>query len=434
MAFTSEQIANAKYIYSYFVNKGWTPQAVCGMLGNIQSESALHVDIWEGGVGPGYGLVQWTPASKLISWCNARGLDYKKISSQCARIAYEMENGIQFYPSYSYSMTAKQFIKSTASAETLGLVFLANYERPRNPDQPQRGDQAQYWYDQLAKGGKPSAPTEPKPSEPTDTNTYTVQSGDTLSAIALKFGVTVSQLQSWNDISDPNKIYVGQVLKVKAGESDNSETSDTYVIKSGDTLSAIAQKFNVTVSQLQSWNNISDPNKIYVGQKIIVYKNGGGTGTMVYTVKSGDTLSAIANRFGVSVSNLQQWNNISDPNKIYVGETLAIYSSKGGGGSKVSYTIQSGDTLSGIAAKFGVSVSQLQSWNGIADANKIYVGEVLSIYTSGAGGGGSQTYTVKSGDTLSGIAAKFDVTISQLQSWNNIANSNKIYAGQVLVV
>ncbi|WP_204988009.1 phage tail tip lysozyme [Sporolactobacillus pectinivorans] len=434
MAFTDEQIANAKYIYSYFVNKGWTPQAVCGMIGNIQTESLLYADIWEGGVGPGYGLVQWTPASKLISWCDAQGLDYKDIGSQCARIEYEMMNGIQFYPSYSYSMTSTQFITSTESAETLGLVFLANYERPKNPDQPQRGDQAQYWYDQLAEGGKPSAPTEPTPSKPTDTNTYTVESGDTLSGIALKFGVTVSQLQSWNSISDPNKIYVGQVLKLKPDESDNSETSNTYVIKSGDTLSGIAQQFNVTVSQLQSWNNISDPNKIYVGQKIIVYKNGGGTGTMVYTVKSGDTLSAIAERFGVSLSNIEQWNDISDPDKIYVGQTLKMYSSGGGGGSEISYTIQSGDTLSGIAAKFGVSVSQLQAWNSIADANKIYAGEVLSIFTSGAGGGGSRTYTVESGDTLSGIAAKFGVSVSQLQSWNNAANANKIYAGQVLVV
>ncbi|WP_206663577.1 LysM peptidoglycan-binding domain-containing protein [Sporolactobacillus shoreae] len=242
-------------------------------------------------------------------------------------------------------------------------------------------------------------------------------------------------MQSWNSISDPNKIYVGQVLKLKPGESDNSETSNIYVIKSGDTLSGIAQEFNVTVLQLQSWNNISDPNKIYAGQQIIVYKNGGGTGTMVYTVKSGDTLSAIAVRFGVSVSNIQQWNNISDPNKIYAGETLKMYSSGGGGGgSKVSYTIRSGDTLSGIAVKFGVSVSQLQSWNGITDANKIYAGEVLSIYTSGSGGGGSQTYTVKSGDTLSGIAEKFGVTVSKLQSWNNVANPDKIYAGQVLVV
>lgn len=435
--FNDQQLSNAKYIYNYFVSRGWTPQAVCGMIGNIQTESMLYADIWEGGVGPGYGLVQWTPASKLIDWSDARGLDYTKISSQCARIKYEMDNGIQFHPTYKYPMTGKEFIKSTESARTLGLVFLANYEQPRNPDQPQRGEQAEYWYNQLANGERPSDPEpepDPEPSQPTNKNTYTVKSGDTLSGIALKFGVTVAQLQSWNNISDPDKIYVGQVLTIKAGQSNHSETPDTYIIQSGDTLSGIAQKFGVTVSQLQSWNSISNPNKIYVGQKIIVYKNGGGTGTMTYTVKSGDTLSEIAERFGVSVSNLQLWNDISDPNRIYAGQTLVIYSSGGGGGSKILYTIQSGDTLSGIAAKFGVSVSQLQSWNEIADPNRIYAGEVLSIYTSASGGGGSQTYVVKSGDTLSGIAAKFGLSVSQLQSWNNIADPNKIYAGQVLEV
>ncbi|WP_156408664.1 LysM peptidoglycan-binding domain-containing protein, partial [Ligilactobacillus acidipiscis] len=86
----------------------------------------------------------------------------------------------------------------------------------------------------------------------------------------------------------------------------------------------------------------SDPNKIYVGQKLVLYSNGGGSGTVVYTVKSGDTLSGIAQNFGVSVSNLQTWNNISNANEIYAGQTLLIYNSNGGGGAKVSYTVQSG--------------------------------------------------------------------------------------------
>lgn len=374
----TQQETNARYIYSYFVNKGWTPQAVCGMLGNIQSESGIVADIWESGVGPGYGLVQWTPSSKLIDWCNSQGLDYHDIGAQCARINYEMNNGIQFAPSMSYTMTAQQFIKSTESANTLGLVFLANYERPLNPDQPQRGTQAEYWYSLLSGNTTPTPVTPTEPSKPVTQNTYTVQSGDTLSGIAAKYGVSVSQLTSWN--------------------------------------------------------NISDPNKIYVGQKLVLYSNGGGSGAVVYTVKSGDTLSGIAQNFGVSVSNLQTWNNISNANEIYAGQTLLIYNSNGGGGAKVSYTVQSGDTLSGIAARFGVSVSQLSSWNGISDPNKIYIGQVLSVYTSGYSGGGSQSYTIQSGDTLSSIATKYGVTVAQLTSWNNISDPNKIYAGQIITV
>lgn len=83
--------------------------------------------------------------------------------------------------------------------------------------------------------------------------------------------MTVADLVSWNGISDPNKIYVGQVLNIKGtSSSSGSSTSKTYVVESGDTLSCIAERFGVTVNQLVSWNNISNPNKIYAGQVITV--------------------------------------------------------------------------------------------------------------------------------------------------------------------
>ena len=88
---------------------------------------------------------------------------------------------------------------------------------------------------------------------------------DTLSGIAAKFGVTVAQLCEWNNISNPDLIYVGQQLIVKKGS-----TAQYYTVVSGDTLSGIAAKFGTTVAQLCSWNNISDPNLIYVGQVLRV--------------------------------------------------------------------------------------------------------------------------------------------------------------------
>ena len=105
--------------------------------------------------------------------------------------------------------------------------------------------------------------------------TYTVKSGDTLSAIAAKFGVTMSQLQQWNNISNINLIYVGQVLKVSDDSGSTTPTTGdtiTYTVKSGDTLSAIAAKFGVTMSQLQQWNNISNINLIYVGQVLTIHQ------------------------------------------------------------------------------------------------------------------------------------------------------------------
>ena len=156
------------------------------------------------------------------------------------------------------------------------------------------------------------------------------------------------------------------------------------------------------------------------------------SGGIKYTVKSGDTLSAIASRFGVSVNDITGYSS-GNPNLIYQGEVLTI-----GGGAKApatttkTYTVQSGDTLSGIAAKFGVSTSQISGYRS-GNPNVIYPGEVLTI-----GGGSSapaqttRTYTVKAGDNLSTIAQRLGTTVDALVSRNGIANPNLIYPGQKL--
>ena len=157
-------------------------------------------------------------------------------------------------------------------------------------------------------------------------------------------------------------------------------------------------------------------------------KNADGT----YTVKSGDTLSAIANDFGVTVDQLVRWNNISNPNLITVGQILYFSDkSSSGSGSGITYVVQAGDTLSGIAARFGTTVAELVSLNNISDPNLIYVGRVLKIPSSG---NSSRTYTVQAGDTLSYIAAKFGTTVANLVTLNNISDPNLIYVGQVLYV
>ena len=94
-----------------------------------------------------------------------------------------------------------------------------------------------------------------------NSTTYTVKSGDTLSGIASKFGTTYQELAQLNRIADPNKIYVGQVLKING-----TNYEITYTVKSGDNLTKIAKQFNTTVDSLVSKNGIKDKNKIYVGQ------------------------------------------------------------------------------------------------------------------------------------------------------------------------
>lgn len=144
-----EMTVNARYIMRYLTARGWTKQAVCGMLGNMQSESTINPGIWEslaqGNLSGGYGIVQWTPASKYIDWARASGLDPDNLKAQLDRIIWEKDNGQQWIATGNYPMSFAEFSKSTQSPNYLAMAFLANYERPLEPYQPVRGSQADYW-------------------------------------------------------------------------------------------------------------------------------------------------------------------------------------------------------------------------------------------------------------------------------------------------
>lgn len=148
----SEMKVNAQYIMTYLLGKGWTKQAIAGMLGNMETESTINPGIWqslqEGNTSGGYGLVQWTPATKYINWANANKLDYKKMDSQLKRILYEVSNNIQWIDVGS-GMSFRDFTKSTKSAYDLAMIFISHYERPADPNQPNRGTQAEAWFNEL---------------------------------------------------------------------------------------------------------------------------------------------------------------------------------------------------------------------------------------------------------------------------------------------
>ena len=136
------------------------------MLGNMVSESGLNPDQWEIGGGGGYGLVQWTPGYSVQNWCRNNGYNYTSLDGQCAYIQYQMTHNQQFYPSNSYNINAYQYMHSTLSPYTLAMVFLANFERPANPYQPARGQQAQYWYQYFQGHGTPNASSNQQPTQP----------------------------------------------------------------------------------------------------------------------------------------------------------------------------------------------------------------------------------------------------------------------------
>lgn len=161
------------------------------------------------------------------------------------------------------------------------------------------------------------------------------------------------------------------------------QDTHNYTVKSGDTLSTIASRYGMTVNALVTLNGIKNANLIYPGQSLRVADSGQGstvsqkatttTPTSTYTVRYGDTLSAIASRYGTSTSTLASINGISNPNWIYPGQVLKL----SGGSSTHAYTVRSGDTLSGIASRLGTSWTSLKAKNGISNANLIYPGQAL---------------------------------------------------------
>ena len=177
----------------------------------------------------------------------------------------------------------------------------------------------------------PTPETPSTPEQPTETGTivYTVKSGDTLSSIARNYGTTVYRIVSLNpSITNPNLIYPGEQFIISI-DSNTSSSSVVYTVVRGDTLSEIAARYNTTVSKLVTDNNISNPTLIYPGQRIGISVDtipslGNECGKILYTIRRGDNLSEIAARYDTTVNEIATLNNISNPNLIYAGNIIRV--------------------------------------------------------------------------------------------------------------
>lgn len=221
-------------------------------------------------------------------------------------------------------------------------------------------------------------------------------------------------------------------------------------IPAGATLSSIAAEYHTSVAELKKLNGLKS-DVIIAGKTLKVSgkssssksDKGGSSkhssaGTKTYTVKNGDTLSAIAGKHNMSLSSLLSKNNISASKVIFPGDKLKINGSAKSNDSKSSdkkssssntssYTVKSGDTLSGIASKHDMSLSELLKVNNISSSKRIYPGDKIKV-SGGSSSSNSQapskpkaktsTYTVKSGDTLGGIAVKHDMSLKALLDIN----------------
>lgn len=170
-----------------------------------------------------------------------------------------------------------------------------------------------------------------------------------------------------------------------------------YVVRRGETLSEIARRVGTSVSRLVKMNNLSNPNFIVAGTQLRTpgRTGGGGGGGGTYLVRSGDTLGAIAARAGTSVSALVRANDIRNPNLIVAGTRLRLSGSGGGSGSSYSdaprggavHTVRAGETLSAIAARYGSTVSAIAKRNRLSNPNMVIAGRKLSVPGGGSSSG-----------------------------------------------
>lgn len=317
-------------------------------------------------------------------------------------------------------------------------------------------------------GNNGGTTTPTNPITPENGTQYTVKAGDSVWGIANRYGISMNDLISWNNIKD-NLIYPDQVLTVSKSTTDDNHSGtttptnpttptngDQYTVKAGDSVWAIANKYGISMNDLISWNHITN-NLIHPGDVLIVSKNttdhpnnnnsnnnnDNQPSNKTYTVKAGDSVWAISNRYGISMADLVKWNNIRN-NFIYPGQKLVVSqgatsgnannhsnSSNSGQTSGKSYTVKAGDSVWGIAKRNGISMAQLIEANHIKN-NFIYPGQVLTL-TTGATAPTStgKTYTVKAGDSLWSIAQRNNTSVAQLKSANNL-HSDLILVGQVL--
>lgn len=205
---------------------------------------------------------------------------------------------------------------------------------------------------------------------------YVVQKGDSLWAIASKLGISVNELKTLNNLSS-NNLSIGQLLKVSTKGSNTGNTTspseNIYTVQKGDSLWAIANKYGTTVDDLKKANNLLT-NNLSIGQTLIIPStNVPGQTEITYVVKKGDSLWLIANKYDTTVDKIKSTNNLNS-NTLSIGQTLIIPSIS----SFTNYTVQKGDSLWLIANKYNTTVDNIKKLNGLS-TNNLSIGQKLLL-------------------------------------------------------
>ena len=273
---------------------------------------------------------------------------------------------------------------------------------------------------------------------------YVVKKGDTLYSIARKNGISVDTIKKLNGLTT-NVLSVGQVLKLK--EDQNSQSSNTYIVKPGDTLYGISNQFGVSVTELAKLNDVS-ANTLQIGQVLFIPSSSGFNpdNMFLYTVKRGDSLYSIAMIYNTTVDEIKKLNYLSNDN-LYVGQVLRIpemYTKPEDMNIPqfVNYTVKKGDSLYSIADKYKISVNQVMQDNALSNSIlkvgqnlkiRIINGEVEVEECFGDNSSLDTVYIVQKGDSLYSIAKKYSTNVDSIKIKNNL-NNNNLYVGQKLKI
>lgn len=308
-------------------------------------------------------------------------------------------------------------------------------------------------------------------------STYTVKRGDTLSNIASRAGVSWREIAEWNQIDPKANLLSGSTLylynakPIEPLKSSNTPAQpESYVVQSGDTLIGTANRFGLSVTQLATYNNLSSRADLLRGQKLWLVpgkvtapavtpaapsrkRAQSTTATKNYKVQSGDGLIALAKQFGISTQALADLNGIGSTDSLYVGQTLKIpadanmTSSSNSSASRSSssavtsnYKVKSGETLIGIANSLGVSAAQVAAVNSSFDERaRLQRGQTIKVPVSASQVDNKLndkpiSYKIRSGDTLIGVANRYKIGVSDLAAANNLSTNSNLILGRSLTI
>ena len=214
------------------------------------------------------------------------------------------------------------------------------------------------------------------PPEDLITNTYVVQKGDTLYSIANKLGTTVSELKKENNLTS-NTLQIGEVLRIPTKEI-YEEEENIYIVKKGDSLYSIANKYNTTVDELKRINNLTS-NILSIGQVLKLPSDKASNvekeeNTISYTVQKGDSLYSIARKYNTTIDRIKDLNNLTT-NLLSIGQVLLIPTDTN---LETTYTVQKGDSLYSIAKKYNTTVNRLKQLNNLT-SNLLSIGQILIV-------------------------------------------------------